>query len=99
MPVCAYNFLQSARLLTDCVLSFTDRCLCGLQANPRQMKKHLEQSLMLVTCLSPKLGYEKAATIAKTAHQQGITLKEATLATGLLTEEEFDRLVDPKKMV
>ena len=99
MPVCAYNFLQSARLLTDCVLSFTDRCLCGLQANPKQMAKHLEQSLMLVTCLSPKLGYEKAAAIAKTAHQQGITLKEATLATGLLTEEEFDRLVDPKKMI
>ncbi len=99
MPVCAYNFLQSARLLTDCIRSFTDHCLKGLKANEARMNELLNRSLMLVTCLSPKIGYEAAAEIAKTAHQQGLTLKEAALASGKLTEAEFDQLVDPKKMV
>ncbi|MBQ8600711.1 MAG: class II fumarate hydratase [Clostridia bacterium] len=99
MPVCAYNFLQSARLLTDCIASFTDHCLKGLKANPQRMQQHLTHSLMLVTCLSPKIGYEAAAEIAKTAHKKGLTLKEAAVQSGKLTEEEFDTLVDPEKMV
>ncbi len=99
MPVCAYNFLQSARLLTDCIHSFTEHCLVGLQPLARQMKQHLDRSLMLVTCLSPRIGYEAAAEIAHTAHRQGITLKEAALQSGKLTEQQFDQWVDPQKMV
>ncbi len=99
MPVVAYNFLQSARLLTDVMTSFTQNCLKGLKANKEKMQQHLENSLMLVTCLSPKIGYENAANIAKTAHQQGLTLREAALQSGLISAEDFDTLVDPAKMV
>ena len=99
MPVCAYNFLQSARLLTDCMDSFTAHCLWGLKANTGRMQELLTRSLMLVTCLSPRIGYESAADIAKTAHRQGLTLKEAALLSGKLTEEEYDSLVKPEKMV
>ena len=99
MPVCAYNFLQSARLLADAMDSFTVHCLAGLKADRERMAALLERSLMLVTCLSPKLGYENAAAIAKAAHQQGLTLREAALQSGLITAEEFDLLVDPEKMV
>ena len=99
MPVCAYNFLQSAGLLADAMNSFTDRCLVGLAPKKEQMRAHLDRSLMLVTCLTPKIGYEAAAEIAKVAHQKGLTLKEAALQSGKLTEEEYDTLVDPEKMV
>ena len=99
MPVIAYNFLQSARLLADAMASFNDRCLSGLQANRPRMEELLEKSLMLVTCLTPHIGYEKAAACAKAAHKEGITLREAVLRTGLLTEADYDRIVDPAKMV
>ena len=99
MPVIAYNFLQSARLLADAMASFNDRCLSGLQANRPRMEELLEKSLMLVTCLTPHIGYEKAAACAKAAHKEGITLREAVLRTGLLTEADYERIVDPAKMV
>ena len=99
MPVIAYNFLQSARLLADAMASFNDRCLSGLKANRGRMEELLEKSLMLVTCLTPHIGYEKAAACAKAAHKEGITLREAVLRTGLLTEADYARIVDPAKMV
>ena len=99
LPVCAYNFLQSARLLSDSIRSFTANCLKGLKANPEKMQQYLQNSLMLVTCLSGEIGYEAAAAIAQSAHRQGISLKEAALQSGKLDEETFDRLVDPEKMV
>ena len=99
MPVIAYNFLQSVRLLADAMASFNDRCLSGLQANRHRMEELLEKSLMLVTCLTPHIGYEKAAACAKAAHKEGITLREAVLRTGLLTEADYERIVDPAKMV
>ncbi len=99
MPVCAYNFLQSAGLLADAMRSFTEHCLKGLKANREKMAEHLNNSLMLVTCLTPKIGYEKAAEIAKAAHTQGLTLREAALQSGWITAEEFEGLVDPEKMV
>ena len=99
MPVIAYNFLQSVRLLADAMASFNDRCLSGLQANRGRMEELLEKSLMLVTCLTPHIGYEKAAACAKAAHKEGITLREAVLRTGLLTEADYERIVDPAKMV
>ncbi|MBQ8893981.1 MAG: class II fumarate hydratase [Clostridia bacterium] len=99
MPVCAYNFLQSARLLADAMESFTTHCLKGLKANRQRMAEHLDHSLMLVTCLSPKIGYENAAKIAKNAHEKGLTLRESALQSGLITPEEFDDLVKPEKMV
>ena len=99
MPVIAYNFLQSVRLLADAMASFNERCLSGLRANRGRMAELLEKSLMLVTCLTPRIGYEKAAACAKAAHKEGITLRQAVLATGLLSEVEYDALVDPEKMV
>ncbi len=99
MPVCAYNFMQSVRLLADCIRSFSEHCLKGLRANEGRMKENLHHSLMLVTCLSPEIGYENAAKIAREAYRKGLTLKEAALASGLLEEAEFDALVDPAKMV
>ena len=99
MPVIAYNFLQSVRLLADAMASFNDRCLSGLTANRERMAELLEKSLMLVTCLTPHIGYEKAAECAKAAHKEGITLREAVLRTGLLTEADYERIVDPAKMV
>ena len=99
MPVIAYNFLQSVRLLADGMLSFEKNCLRGLEADRARMKENLNRSLMLVTCLTPKTGYEDAARAAKKAHQEGTTLREAVLALGLMEGEEYDRLVDPEKMV
>jgi len=99
MPVCAYNFLQSARLLTDCMNSFRKNCLAGLQANRQRMEELLGRSLMLVTCLTPHIGYEAAAECAKRAHKEGLTLRQAVLESGLLTEEQYDRLVRAEKMV
>lgn len=99
MPVCAYNFMQSVRLLADSIRSFTKHCLKGLRADKERMEENLHRSLMLVTCLSPKIGYENAAKIAREAYLKGLTLKEAALASGLLDEAEFDAWVDPAKMV
>ncbi len=99
MPLIAYNFLQSSRLLSDAVVSFNDNCARGIRPNREKISENLGKSLMLVTALNPYIGYENAAVIAKTAHKEGITLKEAAVRTGLLTAEEFDRYVRPEKMV
>ncbi|CAG9611905.1 Fumarate hydratase class II [Bacillus rhizoplanae] len=98
-PVIAYNFLQSARLLADAIVAFNDNCAVGIEANEEVIGQHLNNSLMLVTALNPHIGYENAAKIAKHAHKEGLTLKEAALQSGLLTEEQFDEIVDPKKMI
>lgn len=98
-PVIAYNFIQSVTLLADSIESFTVRCLKGLQPNKEKIANYLADSLMLVTALNPHIGYEKAAIIAKKAHQDGISLKEASVRLEILTAEEFDQLVDPKKMI
>ncbi|MDD3169352.1 MAG: class II fumarate hydratase [Eubacteriales bacterium] len=99
MPVLIYNVLQSIRLLSDAMESFNKNCAAGIQPNEERIKRNLESSLMLVTALNPHIGYEKAAEVARTAFRQGLTLKQAAVSTGVLTEEEFDRLVDPAKMV
>ncbi len=98
-PVIFYNFMQSVRLLSDSIGSFHDHCVVGIEPNKEQLEKHVNNSLMLVTALNPHVGYEKAAKIAKLAHEKGLTLKEAAMETKYLTEEEFDRFVDPSKMV
>ncbi|MEK7021521.1 MULTISPECIES: class II fumarate hydratase [Bacillus] len=98
-PVIAYNFLQSARLLADATVSFNDKCAVGIEANKEVINQNVNRSLMLVTALNPHIGYENAAEIAKHAHKEGLTLKEAALQSGLLTEEQFDEIVDPKKMI
>ena len=98
-PVCAYNFLQSARLLGDVMDSFRLRCTDGITADEARMERNLHGSLMLVTCLTPKIGYEAAAAAAKKALREGTSLKEAVLALGLLSEAEFDAAVRPEKMV
>ncbi len=99
LPVSAYNFQQSARLLTDAMESFRVHCVEGIEPNIARMEENLNNSLMLVTCLTPKIGYEKAAACAKKALQEGTTLKEAVLSLGLLTAEAFDEIVRPEKMV
>lgn len=99
MPVCIYNFLQSARLLGDVMLSFRERCVEGITPNYEKIQSYLENSLMLVTALSPVIGYENAALIAKTAHAHGSTLREEAVALGLMTAEEFDRIVRPEQMI
>ncbi|BAT59340.1 fumarate hydratase class II [Variibacter gotjawalensis] len=97
-PVMAYAFLQSVRLLADAARSFTDRCVVGIEANRQQIDELMRRSLMLVTALAPKIGYDNAAKIAKTAHKNGTTLKEEAVASGLINAVEFDRLVRPEKM-
>ncbi len=99
MPVIAYNFLQSAGLLADAVRSFTAHCLTGLTADREKMAENLNRTLMLVTALSPKIGYDNAAAIAKAAHKNGTSLKEETVKQGFLTAEEFDNIVKPEKMI
>jgi fumarate hydratase class II len=99
MPVLIYNFLQSARLLGDAMRSFDERCARGIEPDREAIAAHLERSLMLVTALSPVIGYDKAAEVAKRAHEKNISLREAVSEMGLLSDEEFDRIVDPKKMV
>ncbi len=99
MPVLIYNMLQSIRLLSDAMESFNVNCASGIQPKEEKIRSNLESSLMLVTALNPHIGYEKAAGIAKTAYKQGLTLKQAAVSMGILTEEEFDRFVDPAKMV
>jgi fumarate hydratase, class II len=98
-PVIAHNVLQSARLLGDAATSFELRCVRGLKADLGRIAELRDRSLMLVTVLNPRLGYEKSAEIAQKAHREGSTLKEACLALGYLEEEEFDRIVDPRRMV
>lgn len=98
-PLMAANVLQSARLLGDACVSFNDKCAVGIQPNHATIQRHLENSLMLVTALNPHIGYENAAKIAKTAHQQGTTLREAAISLGLLTNEQFDQWVDPSQMI
>ena len=99
MPVCIYNFLQSVRLLSDAMLSFNQNCVVGLKANKEKMQENLHRSLMLVTCLNPYIGYENAAKTAKKAFQENISLKEACLQLGFLTEEKFDEVFQPEKMI
>ncbi|MBU2018249.1 MAG: class II fumarate hydratase [Bacteroidetes bacterium] len=98
-PVIAANVLQSARLIGDACVSFTEKCAAGIEANLPVVKKHLENSLMLVTALNTKIGYYKAAEIAKYAHKNGTTLKEASVGLGHVTSEEYDEIVDPSKMI
>lgn len=98
-PVMAYNLLQSARLIGDACVSFNDHCAVGIEPNYAAIKEHLDNSLMLVTALNTKIGYEKAAKIAKTAHENGTTLKEEAINLGYLTEAEFDEWVKPEDMV
>jgi fumarate hydratase class II len=98
-PVITYNVLQSIRLLADAARSFTDNCVVGIEANRARIDELLHRSLMLVTALNPKIGYDNAAKVAKKAHAEGTTLKEAAVALGLLTAEEFDQLVRPEKML
>ena len=98
-PVMIYDVLQSIRLLADAARSFADNCVVGIEPNHARIDHLLKQSLMLVTALNPKVGYDNAAKIAKKAHAEGTTLKEAALALGLLTEAEFDELVRPEKML
>jgi fumarate hydratase class II len=98
-PVIIYNVLQSIRLIADGCRSFTDNCVVGIEANRERLAQIMNESLMLVTALNPKIGYDNAAKVAKKAHKEGTTLKESALALGLLTEEEFDRLVRPELML
>ena len=98
-PVITYNVLQSIRLLADGVRSFTDKCVVGIEADRERIDELLHRSLMLVTALNPRIGYDNAALVAKKAHAEGTTLKEAAIALGLLTAEEFDELVRPEKML
>ena len=97
-PLMAYNFLQSVQLLSDATISFTDNCVVGIEPREDNIKAALERSLMLVTALAPTIGYDNAAKIAKTAHKNGTTLREEALATGLVSEEDYDRLVRPEEM-
>jgi fumarate hydratase class II len=98
-PVMAYCMVQSIRLLADAARSFTDNCVVGIKANEARIKELLERSLMLVTALSPKIGYDKAAQVAKAAHANGTTLRQEALRLGFVTAAEFDRLVRPERMV
>jgi fumarate hydratase class II len=98
-PVIIYNLLQSIRLIADSCVSFTDNCVAGIEPNRQRIAELMERSLMLVTALAPKIGYDKAAEIAKAAHKNGTTLREEALRLGYVTEAEFDSLVRPERMV
>ena len=99
MPVCIYNFLQSARLLAESIVSFNNNCAVGIEANKEKMHNNLHNSLMLVTALNPYIGYENAAKTAKKAFKENISLKEACVALGFLTAEKFDEVFHPEQMV
>ncbi len=99
MPVCIYNFLQSARLLAESIVSFNDRCAVGIRANREKMEHNLHNSLMLVTALNPYIGYENAAKTAKKAYKENISLKEACVSLGFLTAERFDEVFHPENMI
>ena len=98
-PVIAYNFLQSADLIADAAISFTDHCIAGLEAREDNIRASMERSLMLVTALQPVIGYDNAARIAKAAHKNGTTLREEALKSGLVSSEDFDRVVRPELMI
>ena len=98
-PVMAYNYLQSVRLLADSAVSFTDNCVVGIEARTDNIQAALERSLMLVTALAPKIGYDAAAKIAKTAHMNGTTLREEAVGGGYVSDAEFDEYVRPEKMI
>jgi fumarate hydratase class II len=98
-PVMAYDFLQSCRLLADASISFTDHCVAGIEAREDNIHAALERSLMLVTALAPKIGYDNAAKIAKSAHKNGTTLRQEAVGGGYVTDAEFDTLVRPEKMI
>ena len=98
-PVMAYNFLQSVRLMSDAAVSFTDNCVVGIEPREDNIKAGLERSLMLVTALAPKIGYDNAAKIAKTAHANGTTLRDEAVGGGYVTDAEFDEVVRPEKMI
>ncbi|MCB0769507.1 MAG: class II fumarate hydratase, partial [Flavobacteriales bacterium] len=97
-PLIAANVLQSARLIGDACVSFNDKCATGIEPNKPVLQRHLENSLMLVTSLNPHIGYYKAAEIAKKAHKEGTTLKEAAVSLGHVSASDFDKWVDPAKM-
>ena len=99
MPVCIYNFLQSARLLAEAMVSFNDKCAVGIKANREKMHHNLHNSLMLVTALNPYIGYDNAAKTAKLAFKENISLKEACVKLGFLTPERFDEVFHPEQMV
>ncbi len=99
LPVTAYNFLQSARLLTDGILSFNERCVSGIKANREKMHENLYRSLMLVTSLNPYIGYDNAAKVAKKAYHENLSLKESCVALGFMTAEEFDQIFHPEELV
>ncbi|MEE3492903.1 class II fumarate hydratase [Ruminococcus sp.] len=99
LPVTAYNFLQSARLLTDGILSFNERCVSGITVNKEKMSENLHRSLMLVTSLNPYIGYDNAAKVAKKAHKENLSLKEACLDLGFMSEEEFDKVFHPEELI
>jgi len=95
----AHNILQSIDLIADSTKNFAIYCVKGIKANKKKIKSHLDNSLMLVTALVPHIGYDKAAKIAKTALKNGTTLKHETLKTGLVNEKNYEKIVDPKKMI
>ncbi|MBQ4271092.1 MAG: class II fumarate hydratase [Clostridiales bacterium] len=99
MPVAAYNFLQSTRLLAEAIVSFTDRCVVGIKANKEKMHDNLHNSLMLVTALNPYIGYENAAKTSHLAFEENISLKEACVKLGFMTPEEFDKVFHPEQMI
>jgi fumarate hydratase class II len=98
-PVIIHNLLQSIRLLADGCSNFQQHCIAGLEPDAEVMARHLERGLMLVTALNPHIGYDKSAEIAKKAYSEGLTLREAALALGYLTDEEFDAWVRPENMI
>jgi fumarate hydratase class II len=98
-PMIAHNFLQSVRLLTDGMASFNDHCAAGITANEERIRELVQRSLMLVTALNPHIGYDKAAQIAKKAHKEGTSLREAAISSGHVTGEQFDQWVRAEEMV
>ena len=98
-PVMAYNLIQSMRLIGDAAVSFTDNCVVGIEPNTTNIISLMERSLMLVTALAPKIGYDNATVIAKAAHKNGTTLREEAVGGGYVTDSEFDQIVQPKDMI
>ena len=98
-PVMAHAMLQSIKLLADAAISFTDRCVEGIEANEANITSLMERSLMLVTALAPSIGYDKATEIAKTAHKNGTSLKQEAVKLGYVTETEFDAIMRPEQMI